>query len=200
MYVIGLTGGVGSGKTAAAHMLAELAGAELLLADDLGHLAMEKGTEGCRQIVECFGSAILEEQGIICRSKLAEIVFQDAEKLALLNRIVHPVVKEYLKNYIAERRESKGYLVLESAIMFETGCDVFCDEIWYISAPEQIRKMRLRQSRGYSEEKIEQIMRRQLKEEEFLTRCKQVVNNDGDMASLKNKLKDSFILVPHYMP
>ena len=123
MYVIGLTGGVGSGKTVAAGRLADIADAELLIADDLGHLVMEKGKRGYQEIVGTFGSNILDGQGEIDRRKLSELVFGDSEQLEKLNRIIHPAVKSYLKDYIDKRRAQEGILVLETAIMFETGCD-----------------------------------------------------------------------------
>lgn len=192
MYVIGLTGGVGSGKTEAAHMLARIADAEILLADKLGHLAMEKDTKGYQQIVQCFGTSILEEQGNICRERLANIVFGKKEELEKLNGIVHPIVKEYLQTYIADRKEQRGYIILESAIMFETACDALCDEIWYISVPVDIRKERLQQSRGYSKQKSESIMQQQLQEEEYKSRCHRTIENDGDLEELHHKLKKAF--------
>lgn len=193
MYVIGLTGGVGSGKSEAAHMLADIAQAEILLADNLGHLAMEKGTQGYRQIVEHFGEIILDEHREISRGTLAEIVFSKQKELQILNGIVHPIVKEHLKQYIDERKEQKGYIVLESAIMFETGCDTLCDEIWYVFVPARVRKERLRQSRGYTEQKTEQIMKQQLEEEEFKNRCQIIIANEGSLDDLNNLLKNAFI-------
>lgn len=192
MYVIGLTGGVGSGKSEAAHMLAEIAQAEILLADNFGHLAMEKGTQGYYRIVEHFGEKILDEHREISREKLAEIVFSKQKELQILNRIVHPIVKDYLKRYINERKEQKGYIVLESAIMFESGCDALCDEIWYVFVPAIVRKERLRQSRGYTEQKTEQIIKQQLGEEEFKSRCQITIANEGTLEDLNNLLKSAF--------
>ena len=87
MYVIGLTGGVGSGKTVAAGRLADIADAELLIADDLGHLVMEKGKRGYQEIVGTFGSNILDGQGEIDRRKLSELVFGDSEQLEKLKAL-----------------------------------------------------------------------------------------------------------------
>lgn len=192
MYVIGLTGGVGSGKTEAAHRLAELAGAEMLIADELGHLVMEKGTAGYHRIVEEFGTGILDETGAVSRERLAEVVFSDEKELQRLNRIIHPAVKEYLAAYIAERREQTGYLVLETALMFETGCDALCDEVWYVYVPAGIRAARLAENRGYTEEKSLAIMEKQLKEEEFRRRCRREVCNSGSLAELEAKLRELF--------
>lgn len=192
MYVIGLTGGVGSGKTVAAHKLAQIADAEVLIADELGHLVMKKGEKGYQRIVDTFGTGILDEKGEIVRDRLSRIVFSEEEALAKLNQIVHPAVKEYLKEYIEERKEQEGYLILETAIMFETGCDLLCDEIWYISVPASLRKERLGENRGYSQEKSESIMQKQLSEEEFMRRCQHVIQNDGSIEQLTERLQESF--------
>lgn len=189
MYVIGLTGGVGSGKTVVAHGLAEITGAQVLLADELGHLIMEKGEKGYQKIVQAFGEEILDEQGKISREALAGIVFAEEEKLQKLNQIIHPAVKAYIRDYIEERREEEGFLVLETAIMFETGCDMLCDEVWYVYVPEEIRMERLAKNRGYSREKSQSIMKRQLLEREFRRRCKRTVCNDGNLEMLGQNLR-----------
>lgn len=193
MYVIGLTGGVGSGKTVAAHKLAELLDAELLIADELGHLVMKKGTKGYQEIVETFGSNILDGQGEVDRKKLSALVFSEEASLNKLNQIVHPAVKEYLREYIAERVGQKGYLVLETAIMFETGCDALCDEVWYVYVPQEVRLERLLRDRGYSEEKSRAIMQKQLEEEEFRKRCQREIRNDGSIQELENILSGMII-------
>ncbi|MBR1743983.1 MAG: dephospho-CoA kinase, partial [Lachnospiraceae bacterium] len=162
MYIIGLTGGVGSGKTEAAKLLQELSGAELLLADELGHLVMKKGTGCYEKIVERFGNEILAVDGEIDRKHLSELVFHDSEKLQALNDIVHPAVLSYMQTYIRERKEKQGFLILESAIMFESGCDRLCDEVWYISVSREIRERRLLESRGYSSEKSSSIITKQM--------------------------------------
>lgn len=189
MYVIGLTGGVGSGKTVAAGRLADIADAELLIADDLGHLVMEKGKKGYHEIVGAFGSNILDVQGEIDRRKLSELVFGDSEQLEKLNRIIHPAVKSYLKDYIDKRRAQEGILVLETAIMFETGCDELCDEVWYVYVPPEIRIERLAAGRGYPEEKSQAIMERQLAEDEFRKRCRHELWNGGSMEELEEGIK-----------
>lgn len=189
MYVIGLTGGVGSGKTVVAHKLAEITGAQILLADELGHLVMRKGEKGYQEIVRVFGKEILDEQGNICREALAEVVFAEEEKLQELNQIIHPAVKEYIRSYIEERRREDSFLVLETAIMFETGCDVLCDEVWYVYVPEEIRMERLAKNRGYSDEKSQSIMNQQLSGEEFRRRCSRTICNEGDMELLEQRLR-----------
>lgn len=189
MHVIGLTGGVGSGKSLAAQLLKELAGAELLIADNLGHLAMQKGSAGYEKIVHTFGDGILEPGGEIDRERLAQEVFDKEECLQQLNSIIHPEVKKYIEHYIAQRRTDEGTIILESAILFETGCDSLCDEVWYVRVPEEVRIKRLGESRGYSREKCQAIMAQQMTEEAFRSRCGQTVCNDGSVETLKEELK-----------
>lgn len=192
MRVIGLTGGVGSGKSLAAELLREMTGGELLIADHLGHVAMEKDTSGYRQILETFGEDILCPDGRIDREKLGELAFRDGDKLERLNGIVHPIVMAYLEERIAARRQEEGVMVLESAILFETGCHRLCDEVWYVWVPEQVRLGRLRESRGYSEEKSRAIMAEQMGEEEFRSRCHKVIRNDGTVERLRGRLENAF--------
>lgn len=189
MRVIGLTGGVGSGKSLAAEILRRITGGELLIADDLGHLAMRKGTEGYRRIVDAFGECILSDNGEIDRRKLGEQVFGREDLLRELNGIVHPQVISYIKNYIAEREALGGLIILESAILFETGCEELCDEVWYVWVPEQVRIRRLQESRGYSREKCEAIMAQQMQEEEYRDRCSHMIRNDGSVEELEETLR-----------
>ena len=104
MYVIGLTGGVGSGKSYVAHRLSEMYDAELLIADELGHVVMKKGTKCHEKIVKSFGKDIIGGDGEIDRKKMADIIFKDNEARKRLDDIVHPEVIEYVARYIDERK------------------------------------------------------------------------------------------------
>ncbi|MBO5483821.1 MAG: dephospho-CoA kinase [Lachnospiraceae bacterium] len=189
MKVIGLTGGVGSGKSLAAQILKEECRAELLIADDLGHLAMEPGTEGYRQIIERFGRQILNQDGLVDHEALSLVIFRDEQARTDLNGIIHPAVLEYIKKYIQERKSLDGMIILESAILFETGCDRFCDQIWYVHVSDEIRRERLADNRGYTIEKTESIMSKQLSVQEFYSRCDVVVENDGTKEDLTEQIR-----------
>lgn len=178
MKVIGLTGGVGCGKSTIAARLQKEWGADLLIADEIGHMALEKDTTSYKEILDCFGVDVTGKNGEIDRSLLAGKVFEDAERLEQLNAIIHPFVLAYIRNYIAERKGKEGILVLESAILLESGCKELCDEVWYVYASEPERKRRLMESRGYSEEKAESIMKQQLSEEQFREACDRVIFNE----------------------
>ena len=148
MRVIGITGGVGSGKSYVAHRLQELLGAELLITDELGHTVMEPGNLAYRQIIDVFGEEILGEDERIDREALAKIIFGDSEARERLNAIIHPAVMEYVEQYIRERKDREGIILLETAIMYETGCDRLCDEVWLVSVPCEERIRRLQRDRG----------------------------------------------------
>lgn len=190
MKVIGLTGGVGSGKSLAAQLLKELFHAQLLIADNLGHVAMEPGTTGYKQIIIRFGEGVLLEDGRINREALAAVIFQDEQARKDLNGIIHPMVLEYMEKYIQERKNQEGLIILESAILFESGCHNLCDEIWYVRVSEEVRKQRLAKNRGYTEEKSTSIMAKQLSEEEFLSRCDVIIENNGTKEELESQIRE----------
>lgn len=189
MKVIGLTGGVGSGKSFVAHALQEMYHCDLLLADELGHLVMEPGKKGYERILERFGEGILDEDGTIRREILAEIVFRDEDAMEDLNGIVHPEVLEHIRDYISRKNQKQGVILLESAILFESHLDEFCDEIWYVFVPEEIRRKRLLDNRGYSEEKSRSIMRKQRDSQYFRCHCHKEIPNDGTKESVLETLR-----------
>lgn len=189
MRVIGLTGGVGSGKSYVAHRLQELYGTELLIADELGHVAMVPGTDSFDRIVARFGVDLVREDGTLDRKHLADIIFHDPQALEDINAIVHPVVKEYLVDFINRRRGLPGIILLENAILYETGCDAFCDEVWYVSVPEEIRIRRLMSDRGYTEEKSRAMIASQRSELFFRERADRIIDNAGSRQELDKKLE-----------
>lgn len=189
MRVIGLTGGVGSGKSFAAQLLNKICQGELLITDELGHKVMEKYTTAYQQIVETFGTTILDEEENIIRDRLSKLVFASQEKLDALNSIIHPAVKAYLRDYIDKRREKEGIIILESAILYETDCDKFCDEVWFVCVSEEIRIERLMASRGYTREKCLAIMQKQQTEQVLRERADVVVENNGSVVELEAYLQ-----------
>lgn len=190
MKIIGLTGGVGTGKSTAASILKETYGFFVIMADTVGHLAMEPGSETYHQITSLFGNEIIDEKGSIDRKKLGDIVFSAPEKLEALNAIIHPFVRKKIKELLAQAEE-KGYraAVLESAILLETNYQEWCDEIWLVTAREEIRFKRLSTSRGYTMEKFQSIMKQQRQEEEFRGQAGEIIENNGDEIQLEKELK-----------
>lgn len=192
MYVIGLTGGVGSGKSYVAHRLSEMYDAELLIADELGHVVMKKGTKCHEKIVKSFGKDILGSDGEIDRKKMADIIFKDNEARKRLDDIVHPEVIEYVAQYIDERKGMDGIIIFETAIMYECKCDQLCDEVWYVYVPADIRIKRLSDNRGYSVEKSRAIIANQKPDEFFTEKADRIIKNDGSFEELDKEIRDSF--------
>lgn len=187
--VLGITGGVGCGKSTLLSMLEKKKGAKVILADNLGHEVMEPGTECYEQIVTLLGSSILDETGHIKREKMAQIIYGDDEKRRQVNEIVHPSVKKEIKERI-RMWQAEPLVVVETALMFESGCDAYCDEVWGIFTDPEIRIDRLSKSRGYSREKSLSIMQKQMSYEELKQKCSHILFNDEDPDKLWEQIKE----------
>ena len=180
MKIIGVTGGVGAGKSTVLNYLESRYGAKLILADLVGHEVMEPGQEAYGQVVKAFGPEVVSAEGTIDRKALGAIVFADEKKRMILNRIIHPAVRQEILRRLEEAKLSHlSSVVVEAALFLEENYDAFCDETWYIYTDEKIRRQRLKESRGYSDERIDQIFRSQKTHEEFQKRCLFMIDNNG---------------------
>lgn len=181
MRIIGITGGVGSGKSRVLAYLEERFSAVICQADHVAWKLQEPGQICYKEIVNEFGKEILNQDLSINRGKLGQIVFSDEAKLQRLNQIMHPAVKTYIVQLVeAEKKRGTAYFVLEAALLLEDHYDKMCDELWYIYADEQVRRQRLIENRQYSDEKIDAIMKSQLSEVSFRKQCQIVIDNSGD--------------------
>lgn len=180
--VLGITGGVGAGKSTVLQYLSAQYGARVIELDRAAHEQMRPGTDCCQQICEVFGKQILAADGQIDRRQLAEIVFADQKKLRQLNAIVHPAVKQYIKAEIAAEEQAGEipFLVLEAALLLEDHYETICDEIWYVYVDDETRKQRLFLSRGYTAEKTEAVLRSQMSDQAFREACQFVIDNSSD--------------------
>ena len=150
MLVIGLTGGIGTGKSEVAKKLQEL-GAILIEADKLGHLAYKPYSHPWRLVTEKFGTEILDDNDEVDRKKLGAIVFSEPSALAALNSIMQPWIADMARNQRAEYQENgQELVVLEAAILIEAGWDEFVDEIWVTTAPEPMVVNRLKKRNNFS--------------------------------------------------
>lgn len=150
MRFIGITGGVGAGKTEILKYIGQHYKCEIYLADDIGHKVKEPGTEGYQALVELLGRDILRADGQIDKPSMAAKIFADPALLEKVNQIIHPAVKKYLADRLAEAR-AKGDVELffvEAALLIENGFGEVVDEMWYIYAREEVRRKRLSVSRG----------------------------------------------------
>ena len=190
MKVIGVTGGVGAGKSEILTYIAENWDAAVVETDEVGYLVMRPGKSCFAPIVELFGPGILQEDGTLDRAKIAELVFGDKELLEKLNAIVHPAVKRYIQKAIDRERElDTDIFIVEYALLVEDKYNAICDELWYIYADEETRTERLMKNRGYSKEKILSIFANQLSEDEFSEQCDFEIDNSGDFEDTKEQIK-----------
>ena len=181
MKVIGITGGVGSGKSQVLDYMKEQFGATICQADHVAWELQEPGKSCYLEIVECFGIEILKQDGTINRSALGAIVFEDEAKLQRLNDIMHPSVKKEIKRRLdAERSSGTELFLVEAALLIEEHYDEICDELWYIKTDTSVRRERLKASRDYNDEKIDAIMSAQLTDSVFEEACQRVIDNSGE--------------------
>lgn len=180
MKKIGITGGVGSGKSRVLEFLEEECGAHVCQADILAHQVQRPGSECYRKMTEYFGEEIVGPEGFIDRDTLGSIVFSDRIKLQKLNAMVHPAVNnEILRLMKEEERKGTRLFVLEAALLTEKQYRDILDEIWYIYTRAEVRRRRLKESRGYTDEKIESIFASQVSENVYREKCDRVIDNSG---------------------
>jgi len=190
MKVIGITGGVGAGKSRVLTYLSEHYNCRVIMADEAAHMLEEPGQRCFEPLKALLGEQILSPDGRIDRQKMASRIFGDAGIRESVNRIVHPAVKEYLLEQIArERMEKKhDYLFIEAALLIEEGYERFVDELWYIHADATVRRQRLKDTRGYTDEKIDSILKSQLPEEVFYEHCRVVIENSKTLADVYQQI------------
>lgn len=184
MRVIGVTGGVGAGKSQILSYIREKYNCRILLADEAAHKVKEPGQICYSRLVALLSKDILNKDGSIDKQKMAEKIFASPELLKQINEIIHPAVKELILNTIEEERKSleHDFLFIEAALLIEGGYLEILDEIWYIYAREDVRRKRLKDSRNYSDKKIDSIMESQLTEEQFRKYCKVVIDNSDELS------------------
>ena len=183
MKFIGITGGVGAGKSSILEYIRANYPCEIYLADEVAHEVKKPGTKCFQKLVKLLGKDVLDETGDIDKKCMAAKIFADDTLLEKVNAIVHPAVKEYLLNRLEEAK-GKGKVKLffvEAALLIECGYGQLVDEMWYVHAKKSVRKKRLMESRGYSAEKVKQIMAAQLSEEEFRKNSDFVIDNSGEL-------------------
>lgn len=191
MRFIGITGGVGAGKTEILKYIGQHYKCEIYLADDIGHKVKEPGTDGYRALLDLLGREILDDDGQINKASMAAKIFGDPALLEQVNAIIHPAVKKYLAERLAEAGERKDVelFFVEAALLIENGFGEVVDEMWYIYAREEVRRKRLSQNRGYTREKIEKIMSSQLSEEEFRKNCDFVIDNSESLENSYRQIR-----------
>jgi dephospho-CoA kinase len=188
--VIGLTGGIGSGKSTVSRYLAEL-GAVIIDADKLGHEVYLPQTETWRKLLKTFGKEILAPDNKIDRKKLGTIVFNNPKKLKQLNAIVHPRMYELAKERIDNcRRQGTRVVILDAPILFETNWTPLVEEVWVVVANEANVIKRAKARSGLTEEQVRSRLGSQMSNEERIKRAQVVIHNDGTAEDLRKKVNE----------
>ncbi len=189
MYVIGLTGGIGSGKSTVADMLEEK-GAVVLSADQLGHEVYVPGRPAWQEVVDAFGRDIVAADGSIDRKKLGAIVFSDPQGRERLNAITHPRMKEMMQQRLAElAAEGTAVAVLEAALLLDAGWDDLTDEVWVTAAPAALAAQRTAERTGLTREEVLARIRAQMSNEERVRRADVVIDTDCSLEETRQQVE-----------
>jgi len=190
MYVVGLTGGIGSGKSTVAGMLEQL-GAAILSADLTGHEVYAPGRPAWQEIADAFGRDVVATDGTIDRAKLRNIVFSDPKELARLNAITHPRMKEMMREKIEVLgREGAEVVVLEAALLFDAGWDDLTDEVWVTVTPPRVAAERAAQRSGIPVEQVlERIQKAQMNDAERVARSDVQINTDCTIGETREQVE-----------
>jgi dephospho-CoA kinase len=192
MFVIGLTGGIGTGKTQVSEILSEL-GATIINADLVGHDAYLPGTKTFQDVVDAFGDDVVSESGEIDRRKLGPIVFGDPAKMDQLNAIMHPRIYEMIEERIAVLNgDGVTRIVIEAAILIEAGWTPLADEIWVTTSPEEAVIARLRDRNNMDEETARSRISSQMSQEERAGHAHAVIANDRGLDELREHVEETW--------
>lgn len=191
MITIGITGGVGAGKSTVLDFLEQEYQAYVMKADEIGHLVMEPGQSCYEPVIALFGKQVIKNDKTIDRRLVSDVVFSHPDMREKLNHIIHPAVKEYIRRQLAlKKEEGQRICVVEAALLLEDHYEEFCDTVWYIHTDSEIRIRRLMESRGYTREKSMSIIASQAPEEFFRTHTDYVVTNNTDLEDTWQQIRE----------
>src|ERR1043165_5764610 len=188
--IIGIVGGIGSGKSVVAEAMRKFGG-YLIAADQLGHEALEH-PENKSRLIQHFGTRIVDDQGRLDRKKLGRIVFADAAELQALEAVVLPYIETRIREEISRAQSDPKFrfVILDAAIMVEKGWDQFCDKIVYVDAPQSLRHARLNEKRGWDDKEIARRERKQISADKKRLRADTVVVNDEDFEKVSRQVQE----------
>lgn len=191
MLVIGITGGVGSGKSHVLNYLEKHCNCRVVLADNIANKVKEPGQKCYAQVVNLLGNDILNEDKTIHKNKMAEKIFSDVSLLEKINKIIHPAVQEYILEEIEKERKNRktDVFFLEAALLIESGYLQYLNELWYIYCSKNERIERLKKSRQYSDDKIQQIMKCQLSEKDYMKYADVILDNSYPFEITKQSIQ-----------
>lgn len=188
---IGITGGIGAGKSYVLEIIKNNCKCVILKADDVANDLKLPGRVCYEPVIKLLSEDILDENGYIDKTKMSGKIFEDEKLLKKVNAIIHPAVKKYILDAFASaERDGYEYFFLEAALLIEDHYREILDEIWYIRAPRELRIQRLVDSRGYSRQKAESIIEKQLSDEEFIHNSDRVIDNSDSYEKVYEQIKE----------
>lgn len=199
MKIIGITGGVGAGKSTVLSFLKKKCNCEIIMADDVAKELMKKGNILSEKAYELFGEKAYDENGFLNRNHIAEIVYNDPSIMKEWEDAVHPATNSRIFSLINDaKKKNADFVFIEAALLIENNYNEICDEIWYVFADEETRRNRLKSERKYSDAKIDSIFASQMKDTEFRKHCRFVIDTSGSVEAtalqLENKLEEYKLL------
>ena len=188
--IIGITGGIGAGKSTVLQYIQDNYNCLVIFSDDVANDIKKKGYPAYDELVELLGKEVLSPDGEIDKSKMAAAIFNNKNLLEKVNNILHPAVNTFIINIIDREREANIYdfVFVEAALLIENGYDRIADELWYVYSDEDTRRARLKASRGYSDEKVTDIFGKQLDDAGFREYCRFVIDNSGELESAARQI------------
>ena len=188
MFVIGLTGGIGTGKTEVTHVLREL-GAVVIESDKVAHLSYRPGTDAYDEIIDQFGKEVLDDSGVIDRGKLGGLVFAGADSRIQLEKIVWPAVRSWItERLIQEKERGTKIIVIEVPKLFEAGWDDLADAIWTVEAPSAAIAQRVNVRSNLSETETNARVQAQITRAERAERADLLIENSAELADLRERI------------
>jgi|TARA_B100000809_G_scaffold105604_1_gene104105 dephospho-CoA kinase len=183
--IIGLTGGIGSGKTATSDAFKSL-GIDIIDADMSSRRVVERGQPALEDIQDHFGSDILDSENNLDRAKLREIIFKDPKERVWLEELLHPKIAQHIKDQLESSKSP--YCVLVSPLLLETEQKSFCSSVLVVDVPEESQISRTSKRDGVSEEQVKSIIATQINREQRLKQADEIIINDGSIEELKEKI------------
>ncbi len=193
ILTIGIVGGIGSGKSAVADAMRGLGG-HLIIADRLGHEALLQ-PDIKANLRARWGDAILDERGDLDRKKIAAIVFADPAELRALEAQVFPYIEMRIIQEIAQARSQSAvkFVILDAAILLETGWKKHCDKVLFVDAPRALRNARLKEKRGWNDGELERREKMQMPLDEKMNHADAVIVNDGDFEKVSRQVEETLV-------
>jgi dephospho-CoA kinase len=187
MFIVGLTGGIGSGKSTVSELFAKL-GVPIIDTDAIAHQLVSPGQQALAQIVAAFGNQMLTPEGELDRARLRDVVFNDPEKRAALEAILHPLIRQSALAQI--RKLHHEYCILVVPLLVEKGWYTMVNRVLVVDAPAELQRHRVKQRSGLSDSQIDAIMRQQATREQRLTHADDVIVNNKSLQHIESEVKD----------